>query len=123
MTLFQIVGLTITTSMVFWSARRVVRPKGLRIWSVMWCAVWIAGAIAIYQPDITRTVAQMLGIQRGADLVAYLTTLTLLVALVRLQSLLRRQDQATTQLVREIAILGAKVNQQQGTNMKSEEGS
>lgn len=79
--------------------RRVSRASAL-----FWLAVWTSAGVAILNPEWTRIVAEVLGIARGADLVFYLSILTMFMGFFLVFAKLRRLDRTMTRIVRDIAI-------------------
>lgn len=69
-----------------------------------WIALWGAAAIAIARPEVTRIVANALGIARGADLVFYLAILGMFIAFFLVHLRLRRFESELTRIVRELAL-------------------
>ncbi len=67
-----------------------------------------AGTLSAMWPDATTDIARRLGIQRGADLILYCTTIGMLVGFVMIYVRLRRLRRNLTLVVREIAILEAR---------------
>ena len=68
----------------------------------------LAGAVLVIMPDWTTAIAQLVGVGRGADLVLYLGLLGLSFVCLLLYSKLRELEAALTDLVRSIAIAGAR---------------
>lgn len=88
---------------VFYGFRRTQR----RLAWLIRCAIWVAAAIAIAQPDLTSRIALLVGIQRGADLVSYLAILAFLWVAFQGYSRYVRMEQQITVLVRRLATLEA----------------
>lgn len=72
-----------------------------------WLAVWALGAGAIVWPHATAVVAHALGIGRGADLLLYLSVLTMFVAFFYVYTRFRKIDRELTLLVRRLAMQNA----------------
>lgn len=105
MNAFQLVGTAGTLLFALLSLVRALRNARGRGAYLTWSLVWLLGCVAIYRPEITREVAVFLGIQRGADLVAYATTLTILTFLFYFQYRAQKHEQQVTLMVRRIALL------------------
>ena len=71
---------------------------------LFWGLVWIGTASIIIFPDATSSLAHLLGIGRGADLIMYLSLLISFYLIFRLYVALTRLEQAITALVRAIAL-------------------
>ncbi len=74
----------------------------------------LAGAVLVIMPDWTTAIAQLLGVGRGADLLLYLGLLGLSFVCLLLYSKMRELETALTDLVRSIAIAGARSPDQAG---------
>lgn len=66
--------------------------------------VWMAFAIAVYQPDLIQQLASFAKIGRGADLLLYGLALFVLLGTFHFQDQLETQRKQLTILVRELAI-------------------
>lgn len=109
MNLFQIVGLSLVGVFFVGSLLRLVGRRAQRLATVGWLAVWAASAGALLKPELTKVVARAVGIDRGADLVSYLTTLLLLAFIFVISIRLRRFEMHVTQLTRELALTRAQL--------------
>ncbi len=101
---FQVVSLSIAALfclivLLGLSKRRIAIGSAL-----LWLALWIGAATAIINPEWTRLAAELLGIDRGADLVFYFAILAMFVGFFLVYAKLRRLEQAMTLIVREMAI-------------------
>ncbi len=68
-----------------------------------------AGAVAVVVPHETDRIAQWVGVERGADLIIYLSIVAVLFVLVHYFAKFVEIEQKLTQLTRELAILRAEV--------------
>lgn len=66
------------------------------------------GLALVAAPDLANLSANAVGIGRGADLVIYIFILLSLAAIFNLHLRLRSEREVTTQIVRELAIRGAR---------------
>ena len=73
-----------------------------------WCGVWLATAAACTWPDQMGLVANILGIDRGADLVSYWGIVVMFVGFWMVYIRLLRVRRELTLVVRKLAILEAK---------------
>lgn len=69
-------------------------------------AIILTGAVFVWIPDMTNTIARLVGVGRGADLVMYIWIVLNLLFILRLHIKLREQSEAMTQLARRIALAG-----------------
>lgn len=83
--------------------RRLISWPAAAFWLVVSVAAWLA----ILDPDATSRVSKWLGIERGADLISYLTTVAVLFGFWLLYIRLRRLRREITVLTRELALLRA----------------
>jgi small membrane protein len=80
--------------------QRRMAPLDLLFWGL----VWIGTAAIIIFPNATSSLAHLLGIGRGADLIMYLSLLISFYLIFRLYVALARLEQAITALVRALAL-------------------
>jgi hypothetical protein len=66
--------------------------------------LWTFGGVATVWPDTVAALAQALGVGRGADLLLYMTTLSLAVACSYMYARFRRVERQLTLLVRRLAM-------------------
>lgn len=76
--------------------------------AVFWLLVWGGGATALLYPRATVVVARALGIGRGTDLLLYFSVIAMLAGFFYTYGRFRRMDRQMTQLVRALAIEGAR---------------
>jgi hypothetical protein len=69
-------------------------------------AIILVGLVFVWTPDFTSTIAAMVGVGRGADLIMYLWIVLNLLLIVRLHIKLREQSDSVTVLARQIALNG-----------------
>lgn len=65
----------------------------------------IAGAVLVFDPELSNTLAKAVGVGRGVDLVVYFFMVVTLAAIFNLHLRLRADRQRMTELVRAIAIM------------------
>ena len=104
MNLFQIVFVPFCALAALNTLWRLGQGRTSRLAGLFWFGVWSSGAAVIAYPAITSAVARAFGITRGADLVMYLTVLSLLVITRYFYSRYRQTQNMVTTLVREMAI-------------------
>ncbi len=108
MNLFQWFALSALGLILLVEAIGWLRRPGMRRARTFRCLIWIAAAVAIYDPGLPQRAATAVGITRGADLVFYLAVLGFLGVSFYFyagQVYLQRQ---VTELVRHIAIREAR---------------
>jgi hypothetical protein len=69
----------------------------------------VAGAVAVITPKTTDDVAQFVGVERGADLIVYLSIVAIFFVLIHYYTKFTELQRNVTQLAREIAILRADI--------------
>lgn len=72
--------------------------------TIFWIILWIAIEIAVWIPNSTTYLAQMLGIGRGADLIIYSSIVALFYLVFRIYVKLEDIEREITQVVRKIAL-------------------
>jgi hypothetical protein len=75
---------------------------------LFWLAIWSLATLAIIDPSFTTYVASLIGIQRGTDVVTYLSIALLFYLLFRVNILIENLKDEITHLNRLIALLGRK---------------
>lgn len=104
MNLFQIIALAILAVLFVTSLL-----AGFRKWTslgggIAWVGVWLAAGVVVAKPDITFTLAEPLGIKRGADLIVYCSLMAMTVGFFMVYARLRKLRQDITTLTRYISI-------------------
>ena len=99
---FAILGVSFIVTLTL-TVRRVIAPRVGFAWGLL----WIAAAVAIARPELTATVARLLGIGRGTDLVLYFAILFMIFGFFAVYVRLRRVESDLTKVVRELAIRSA----------------
>ncbi len=110
MNLFQILALLVVVCLFVLSLAALIRGWATRRETLLWMLLWLAAAVAIAWPGVTKIVANALGIRRGADLLLYCTVLVMMVGFVMIYTRLRRVRRELTLLVRHLAIRDAVIN-------------
>ncbi len=81
-------------------AKKDITGRELLIWTVLWLLV--AGATII--PKQTDVLAQAVGVERGADLLVYISIIVLFFAVFRIIVKLEKMDRDVTAVVRQVAL-------------------
>jgi len=108
---FQLIALSILAILLLLTVAATITGKATRREAVFWCLVWLTGAAAVYQPDLTMTLARKLGIGRGADLLLYCAVGVMLVGFMMVYVRLRRMRREITLIARHLALKEAKGGQ------------
>ncbi|MCA9251215.1 MAG: DUF2304 domain-containing protein [Phycisphaerae bacterium] len=104
MNAFQWIVLPILGLLIVERFVALLRGSGQRRVALFWVAVWIGAAVAIAWPELTTSIAEQLGLRRGADLVMYFAILFSFVGFYMIYVRMRRLDANLTLLVRKLAI-------------------
>jgi hypothetical protein len=118
---FQFGGLVFSIIMITLSIAAIVRQRLRRTPGILWLILWIASATAILRPNLTQTVAKVIGIGRGADLVMYCGLLATAIGLFLLYLRLRHLEANITKIVRHMAIQDAKKTEKSSDIGKKQE--
>jgi len=97
--LLSLTVLAIVVTLLKYRQRRIDTLGFLR-----WLALWLGAGAAILFPESTITVAHLLGIGRGVDLVLYLSLILVFYLLFRTYVRLEQMDRDITKIVRAIAL-------------------
>lgn len=107
MNAFQLLSISLLVALAVLTLVLASRRRLSRRAAILWSILWAMAAAAILKPGLTRDVAHLLGIDRGADFVFYCAILGMFagffVGFVRL----RKLEHNLTLLVRKLAIQGA----------------
>ena len=106
MSLFQLVAIPLLLVMMLVSARNLFQ-RARFLTSLAWTLLWVAGLVAVINPNETTEVAKLVGIRRGADLLMYLSVLGFGVGFYVVSLRLRQMSREITLLTREVALLEA----------------
>lgn len=103
--IFQIAALLILAGLMLYAFGQR-RPSAPLSYGIM--ATAVLGAVLVIFPDFTTTVANSVGIGRGANLVFYLFMLIGFAAIANLHLGMRANAEVVTLLAREIALATAR---------------
>lgn len=107
-------GIIIILFAIFALSRTYLQFKNSHIslhWFTLWSFIWFTVIIVAIIPDSTTTIANAVGIGRGADMLIYTTILILLYGFYRLIIGQEKQRKELTELTRRIAINSTKSTQ------------
>jgi len=97
----------VTVFVIFAFSRVILRFKEGKISlvaMVAWLLLWTTVEIIIWEPKTTTSLAQILGIGRGADLIIYGSLVVLFYLVFRIYVKLEDIERQITTLVRKIAL-------------------
>lgn len=107
MNVFQVLSLLVVAAMFVATLAPFVRSGFVRRDALAWCLAWAAAGVAIAWPQLTASVARMLGIGRGADLVLYCAVVVMMIGFLMVYTRLRQVRRDLTLVVRHLALLEA----------------
>lgn len=96
-----IIGLAVPAVIILLPTRGA---KGLAIRRLTMLGILLGGIVAVMFPDITNTIARMLGVGRGADLLLYGFLIVFVAYTLSTSAHLRRIDRQISELTRELAV-------------------
>jgi hypothetical protein len=108
MNLFQWLTLSVLAALVLVELQGLLRKTGGLKLRLFRCAAWTTAALGISDPELLQTVANRIGIGRGADLVLYLCVLAFLGASLYFYSRYVRLQRQVTDIMRHLAIQSAR---------------
>jgi hypothetical protein len=104
LTLFQWIALSVILLLLIVELSRAARGRVIRrVWALR-VMLWIGAGLAIYRPNDVTRLARAVGIERGADLVLYLSVLLFMATSLYLYKRCIRLQQDITRIVRHIAL-------------------
>lgn len=75
-----------------------------KYWFFMWAALWVAVIVVAITPQTTDVIAEVVGVERGADLLVYTAVVVLAYMVFRLTVRQQKLNEEITELVRKIAV-------------------
>lgn len=91
--------------LVLYALQQFPRSKPISLLIILCCTV---GTIFVLKPGWSTTIANWLGVGRGADLVIYLLSVVSISAVFNLHLRLRASNEILTSLSRAVALLSAR---------------
>lgn len=107
LTTFQLIVLPFIALVIVVTGIATGRNRMGRRTGVAWIVLWLAAAIFIARPDYLVTLANLLGIGRGADLALYASILFTFAGFFVLYLRYRKVTEQLTAIVRHLAIAEA----------------
>lgn len=107
MNLFQIISLPLVFLLFVRTAVHFARGTPGRTTPLLEALLWLMACIAIFQPNLTAQIANLIGIGRGADLLLYLLVLSNLISWFYFYRRFQKLETNISELVRQIAIRDA----------------
>ena len=107
MLIFQIIVIPLAIVFFLTGVIRLYLGDRPRWIAVLRPILWLMAAIAVWRPDLTTRIAQLLGIGRGADLVLYTLAVAFLAAVFHFYRKFRQLEGEITSLVRHVALTSA----------------
>ncbi len=98
------IQLVLLTGVFFISFYLIVRWKKRSLDVVLFSLLILAAVLFILRPNLTQSLANKLGVGRGADLVFYTSILIFWFVIIKLYARMRNMEQKITDLVRKNAI-------------------
>lgn len=94
---FSIFAIAITT-------KQYQKKKVSLYWFTLWALLWILVIVVALLPQATDPIAQLVGVERGADLLVYVAIVILAYSLYRVLVRLEKVQKEITEVVRKVAI-------------------
>jgi len=86
-----------------------IRNKNLgKIESVFWILFWVVAIFATALPEFLVNIANLLGVERGVDLVIYGSVIVLAYMIFRLYAQITSMEKKITKIIRTVAIKNGK---------------
>jgi hypothetical protein len=104
MTIFQWTAAPLLLGMAGSHAWKALRKRDRRPQNLFWSLVWASAGVLVLRPDLSMSLAHMVGIGRGADLALYLALIVGLFATLAQYRRHRKLENMLTELVRHVAI-------------------
>lgn len=102
--LVQLILTSVIAGVMVYVAIRWRRGEITAFQLAVWEVFWGAGILFVLFPDSATTIANRVGVGRGADLILYVSIVTLFYGLFRLIVKIERLNRDLTELVRQKAL-------------------
>lgn len=113
MTIFQLLLIIIVAVVAIFALRLLSGDRSLAVKRMLAILFAVAAVLAIVFPQALTWLAHLLGIGRGADLLLYVFVLATLVFGLGSVRTRARQDARVTELARAVALMEARLSEQQ----------
>ncbi len=98
----------------------IYHGKRLFPWKFIFVSTLLIGLILVWNPDSTTSIANRVGIGRGADLLLYLLIIANLMIVINMHNKFHELTQIITKLTRKLALLEQNQEQDAQASEKSE---
>ncbi len=112
MKVFQWISLPLIGLLALNSLIRIARGRWPRWIHLASATVWLAAGAAIAVPDTTTSIARVLGIGRGADLLIYVVAIAFIVVTFYFYHRYRQLTIELTRLTRHLALKSARPSEE-----------
>ncbi|MBT3230653.1 DUF2304 domain-containing protein [Candidatus Uhrbacteria bacterium] len=102
--IFQILLIAFAFFALAITTKQYRRRKVSLYWYILWTLLWLAVIIVALLPQATDPLAQLVGVERGADLLVYIAIVVLAYGLYRVLVRLEKVQKEITEVVRKVAI-------------------
>ncbi len=104
MLIIQII-IIIFVLLIFWQTFLKFKKKEINILELLiWSIIWSAIVFVVINPNIANFIANLVGVGRGADLVIYISIITIFYLLFRIIVKIERIERDITKIIRKIAL-------------------
>jgi hypothetical protein len=107
MNTFQWIAISGLAIVLMWDLRALFRQAGHTALRLVRIALWILAITCVYQPNLTSLAARQVGIDRGADFVAYAFHFAFLASTLYFYARYLQMRTTLTEVVRYLAIRDA----------------
>ncbi len=101
------IQLVLLTGVAFIGLYLLVRLKKRLLDIILLFTLIACAVVFIIWPDLTTSIAKLLGVGRGVDLIFYISILTFWFVTLKLYARIRRLEQTFTDIIRSDALRGA----------------
>lgn len=105
--IFQILLIAFSLFAIAITTKQYRKKKVSMYWFALWTLLWIFVIVVALLPQATDPIAQLVGVERGADLLVYVAIVVLAYSLYRVLVRLEKVQKEITEVVRKIAINNA----------------
>ncbi len=102
--IFQIALIAFSMFGILHVSRQYKDQKVSVYWFLIWVVFWLIVIAVALAPEMTDVIAEFVGVEKGADLIAYIAIVVLSYSMYRVLVRLEKIRQEMTELTRWIAI-------------------
>ncbi len=106
--IFQLILVSFAAVAIYKTWQQYSKKEASKYWAVAFSCLWLVVIAVALVPNLTNSLAKLVGIGRGADVIVYSAIVILTYSVYRLMVKEQKLSAEMTELVRAVAISNAK---------------